>query len=438
MNTDPDADPSASSYASSDTDGDTETEGESEAEGNGGAGRGGGRGGRGGRVSLGGRVRYSVGGGSGGGRGRGRGRGGGRGAGGSSSSSSSSDAGATTTTTNIAFSWSRTRLFDYISAYVLYEKALEAGRAVVTSVVGHPTSRRKPYPMNSVDFAVLASRYLKMRSQRAAAVAERLYHGGWISYPRTETQSFDESIDVRRLVEEQCGSAAWGGYAGMLVHCGGYEPPKKGAKHDQAHPPIHPLRPGSQADFPNDWDSWRVFELVARHFLACCSRDASGAMTSVTVDMGGETFTASGTQILSRGFLDVYPYQKWHAALLPAEFAVGQRFTPSSLTLQEGSTVAPHLLSEQELIQLMDAHGIGTDATIPEHINTVLTREYMTREGQDGSNNSGGGGGGGGGDEGAGRFVPTTLGIGLVQVRRRGIYIACVCGRSEAVLWSRL
>lgn len=30
-------------------------------------------------------------------------------------------------------------------------------------------------------------------------------------------------------------------------------------------------------------DEWRVYELVVRHFLACCSRDATGSETKITV-----------------------------------------------------------------------------------------------------------------------------------------------------------
>jgi hypothetical protein len=37
---------------------------------------------------------------------------------------------------------------------------------------------------------------------------------------------------------------------------------------------------------------------------------------------------------------------------------------------------APPLLSEADLIQLMNRYGIGTDATIATHITTVQHREY--------------------------------------------------------------
>jgi DNA topoisomerase-3 len=37
--------------------------------------------------------------------------------------------------------------------------------------------------------------------------------GGWISYPRTETDQFDKGIDLRALVQKQTPSPDWGEFA---------------------------------------------------------------------------------------------------------------------------------------------------------------------------------------------------------------------------------
>ena len=62
----------------------------------------------------------------------------------------------------------------------------------------------------------------------------------------------------------------------------------------------------------------------------------------------------------------------------------------------EGETNPPSLLQEADLIALMDKHGIGTDATHAEHIETIKTRSYV-------------------GVQSDGSFVPGELGIGLVE-----------------------
>ena len=48
-----------------------------------------------------------------------------------------------------------------------------------------------------------------------------------------------------------------------------------------------------------------------------------------------------------------------------------------------GSTQPPSLLTEADLIALMDKHGIGTDATHAEHIETIKSREYVFVEDRD-------------------------------------------------------
>lgn len=95
-----------------------------------------------------------------------------------------------------------------------------------------------------------------------------------------------------------------------------------------------------------------------RHFLACCSEDAHGFETTVTIDISGEIFSDSGLMVVARNFLDIYPYQKWSDKSLPV-FTENETFIPTSLLLHKGSTEPPALLTEAELIELMDKNGIG-------------------------------------------------------------------------------
>ena len=62
----------------------------------------------------------------------------------------------------------------------------------------------------------------------------------------------------------------------------------------------------------------------------------------------------------------------------------------------DGQTSAPPLLTEADLISLMEAHGIGTDATHAEHIETIKNRGYVGLTPDS-------------------RFIPGQLGMGLVD-----------------------
>jgi DNA topoisomerase-3 len=46
--------------------------------------------------------------------------------------------------------------------------------------------------------------------------------------------------------------------------------------------------------------------------------------------------------------------------------------------LKNGKTSPPNYITEPELIGLMDINGIGTDATMATHIETIIAREYVT------------------------------------------------------------
>ena len=68
--------------------------------------------------------------------------------------------------------------------------------------------------------------------------------------------------------------------------------PKNGKQDDKSHPPIHPVKLARKEEL--GFDEWRIYELIARHFLACISKDAIGAETKVDVLFGEETFTTRG------------------------------------------------------------------------------------------------------------------------------------------------
>lgn len=220
-------------------------------------------------------------------------------------------------------------------------------------------------------------------------IAEKLYNEGYISYPRTETDRFDKNFNFKNLLEAQTSDARWGNMCEKLLS-EGIKPPRQGANDDKAHPPIHPLKAGGQLTGQEKM----IYEFITRRFIACCSDDARGEETSVKAVCNGETFVGYGSILLEANYLDVYHYDKWPGGDIP-KFSVGEIITDWKVQIKQGATTAPKLLSESELIGCMDKNGIGTDATIHEHIKKIIERTYVIKNKE-------------------GRFHPTGLGVGLV------------------------
>ncbi|KAF3924116.1 Helicase [Dactylellina cionopaga] len=336
--------------------------------------------------------------------------------------------------TTTTFNWDRSRLFDRMTVVVLYESCMAGNSALVKNVARKPTRKYKPLPLTTVELQKQGSRFLGMNSQRVMKAAESLYTSGFISYPRTETDQYDQTINLQNLIgkqREDTGNWGWGTYAEGLLN-GEFEQPRRGKHNDKAHPPIHPVAYVTSPALA-DADQRKVYEFVVRHFLACCSRDALGETITVGIDYGGEGFHASGLTVLERNYLEVYPWDRWESSQLLPRYQEGERFAPNEVTMHDGKTTAPGYLTEPELIALMDANGIGTDATMAEHIEKIQSREYVfsvSKGSRSGASASGGGssrGRGRGGRATAGNargkesaggnniFVPSNLGVALVE-----------------------
>uniref|UniRef100_A0A803L4R8 DNA topoisomerase n=1 Tax=Chenopodium quinoa TaxID=63459 RepID=A0A803L4R8_CHEQI len=187
-------------------------------------------------------------------------------------------------------------------------------------------------------------------------------------------------ICMLAIVQEQQAHPVWGTYAQRLLdpEADLWKNPGSGGHDDKAHPPIHPTKfSAGESGWSQDHNN--VYELVVRHFLACVSQPAVSAETTVEIDIAGEMFSASGRVILAKNYLDVYRFESWGGSMIPT-YMFGQQFTPTTLTLDSGVTRPPPLLSEADLLSCMDKAGIGTDATMHDHIKKLLDRFYATKD----------------------------------------------------------
>ena len=239
-----------------------------------------------------------------------------------------------------------------------------------------------------------ASAVLGLGPNDAMNVAEKLYLGGYITYPRTETSLYTASFDfISVLISISKSGSVLGPFATRLLQ-GGYSLPRGGVDAGD-HPPITPTpKVPPRGSLPGH--EGRLYDFVLRQFLAALGRDAKFARTKVILDGGGHLFSLTGVVLLDAGFTEVAPWVRLASKTLPA-FNQGEVYHLGGAEYKENQTSPPNYLSESELITLMEKHGIGTDASMATHINNICQRNFVEVIAR------------------ARRLKPTPLGTALVQ-----------------------
>lgn len=100
--------------------------------------------------------------------------------------------------------------------------------------------------------------------------------------------------------------------------------------------------------------------------------------TTAKLKVGSELFSCTTSVLVDPGFTAIMTWQAFGADELAPPFTQGEQVKINDAKLIERQTGPPDYLTESELITLMEKHGIGTDASIPVHINNIGQRNYVT------------------------------------------------------------
>lgn len=233
-------------------------------------------------------------------------------------------------------------------------------------------STQRPHALNTVELLKAASSGLGISPSDTMREAEYLYINGYISYPRTETSKYPEHFDINELLRIQSKHPLWGDYAKSLLN-DGYDRPIGGIDVGD-HPPITPIALADEAELGGN--SWRLYDLIARHFLGSISSNCHYIRTKATFRIGNETFTLSGNVVTNPGFTGVMHWKAASDQQLPGDLEKDSEYPVTSFGIKEGQTSPPDYLSESDLIGLMEKNGIGTDASMAVHINNISQRRF--------------------------------------------------------------
>jgi DNA topoisomerase-3 len=281
----------------------------------------------------------------------------------------------------------------------------------VESVERKEQSERAPLLYDLTSLQRDANRRFGFSARRTLSAAQSLYEGKKaITYPRTNSRwlSGDLVPQLKPTAETLLPIPDYAGGARYVL--GLDQLPLQRVVNDAKVDDHHAIIPTDIAHDTSSFtpDERRIFDLVARRFLAVFHPPARYARTTVVTEVEGERFRTRGKVTLEAGWRGVYGVEPTDTSKqdedvegegeLP-ELQQGQqvkcadaeseaketkpppRYTEA--TLLSAMETAGKLVDEVDLREAMKERGLGTPATRAEIIETLIRREYIERAGKD-------------------------------------------------------
>ena len=267
------------------------------------------------------------------------------------------------------------RFWDKDAADAAYANVAQAKEARVTAVERKSRTQRPPAPFNTTSLQAAAA-VEGISPARAMRLAESLYMDGLISYPRVDNTVYPSSLDLKDCVRTISKVPQYAPTCKALL-----SQPKltatRGKQETTDHPPIYPT--GAADPEKLQPAAWKLYNLIARRFLATLMGPATIEGTKVTFDVNGEPFQASGNVLADPGFRSIYPYGLKKDDQLP-ELHEGDVCDVEKMDLLAKQTEPPARYSQGKLIQEMEKRGLGTKSTRASIIDTLYQRKYLKND----------------------------------------------------------
>ncbi|KGN71797.1 type IA DNA topoisomerase [Porphyromonas sp. COT-108 OH1349] len=271
----------------------------------------------------------------------------------------------------------------------------DSGQVQVKSVECKEVIQEPPLLYDLTTLQKEANTKLNFSANKTLSIAQKLYEGKLISYPRTGSRYISQDV-FEEIPERISLLETYDRFVGYAKSMNGSNLNRRSVD-DKKVTDHHALiitenKPGSlQAD------EQAIYELVAGRMLEAFSEKCVKEVTSISLTSGESIFAVKGTVIKSAGWRAVFNTQEEgeENTVLPA-LKEEENLPLSDIELLEKQTKPKPLHTESSLLSAMenagkeleDAElkasmkdsGIGTPATRAAIIETLFTRQYIVRE----------------------------------------------------------
>ncbi len=271
------------------------------------------------------------------------------------------------------FSNQRGDIFDKsIAEAALAATKAHAGAAFVEDAKSEEQLVRPYPPFDLTGLQLEASRALRIDPSATLALAQSLYERAYISYPRTSSQKLPPTLGLGKIIGDLAKNPAYAELAKKLIAEKRFRP-NEGFKTDEAHPAIYPtgVLPKGLAPLES-----KLYDLIAKRFLACFAAYAKLSKTRIVVAVAEERYAANGTAILEAGWLAFYEYARMGEKMLPA-LQKGAKVAIEKAYTNELMTQPPRRYGKAMLIAELEHKDLGTKATRAQIIDTLFKRGYI-------------------------------------------------------------
>ncbi|MDI6689863.1 MAG: DNA topoisomerase I [Actinomycetota bacterium] len=245
------------------------------------------------------------------------------------------------------------RFWDKLEAEAVLSRLGKMGKVVDISTVRKVL--KPPTPFNTTAF-LSAAASIGVSPSRAMRIAENLYMEGLISYPRVDNTVYPPSLNFDEILKILGGSPELGNLANLILRQEKIIP-TRGKTEATDHPPIHPTGLAKKEDLKAQ--EWKIYELVCRRFFGTLAPEASLQSVRIDIESGGEHLNVRGTVVVNEGWLEFYPYGRKKDEEVPT-LKKGDELKLVKPILEEKETQPPPRYTQGQLIQKMEALGLGT------------------------------------------------------------------------------
>lgn len=245
----------------------------------------------------------------------------------------------------------------------------------VTAIKTRKQTRKPPTPLNTTAFTTDASSRLGITPARAMRLAEDLYMDGYVSYPRTDNTVYPKSLDTKQLVSDLVKIEDFSAAKGLLDRP---LEPTRGKKETTDHPPIYPTAAVNPKRLEARSEAHRkVYELIARRFLATFSPPMITESIRADIKAGSEDYFVRGSHVIDPGFAGIYTYARSADTEIPKLEEAQELALEGEPELIAKETQPPPRISQGKLIEMMEERGLGTKATRADIIQKLYYRGYV-------------------------------------------------------------